>query len=84
MGMCLAHLGRHEEAVKALEEAARLQPMNPHAWYALGMAHYATRNPENLKGVVLHLVRFDPRMARKLIIDSESTALAYLVKDLAV
>ena len=84
MGMCLAHLGRHEQAVSALEEAARLQPMNPHAWYALGMAHHATRNRDNLKGVILHLVRFDPRMARRLILDSESTDLAYLVKDLAV
>jgi tetratricopeptide (TPR) repeat protein len=84
MGMCQAHLGRHEQAVPAFEKAAKLQPMNPHAWYALGMAHYATHNPENLKGVILHLVRFDPRMARRLIIDSESTNLAYLVKDLVV
>jgi hypothetical protein len=32
--------------------------------------------------VIFHLHRFDPRMARRLIIESESTDLAYLVKDL--
>jgi tetratricopeptide (TPR) repeat protein len=84
MGMCLAHLGRHGEAVEALEHAAELQPMNPHAWYALGMAHYATHNPKALKRVIMHLVRFDPKMARRLIMESESSNLAYLVKDLAV
>ena len=82
MGMCHAHLGQHAEAAKALEEAAMLQPMNPHAWYALGMAQHACRNPKRVKQVILHLVRFDPRMARRLIIESESTDLAYLVRDL--
>ena len=82
MGMCHAHLGQHAQAAKALEEAAMLQPMNPHAWYALGMAQHACRNPARVKEVILHLVRFDPRMARRLILESESTDLAYLVKDL--
>jgi cytochrome c-type biogenesis protein CcmH/NrfG len=82
--MCQAHLGRHAEAVTALEQAANLQPMNPHAWYALGMAHHATNGPDKLKAVALHLVRFDPRMARRLIVDAERNDLAYLVKDLVV
>jgi len=84
MGMCQAHLGRHAEAVTALEQAAKLQPMNPHAWYALGMAHHATNSPDKLKAVALHLVRFDPRMARRLIVDAGRNDLAYLVKDLVV
>ena len=84
MGLCYAHLGRHEDAAAALEQAAQLQPMNPHAWYALGMAHHAARRPQRVKQVILHLVRFDPRMARRLIVESESTDLAYLVKDLVV
>ena len=84
MGLCHARLGQHAEAAKALEEAARLQPMNPHAWYALGMAYHASHNPKRVKEIILHLVRFDPRMARRLIIESESTDLAYLVKDLVV
>ena len=84
MGLCHAHLGQHVQAAAALEQAATLQPMNPHAWYALGMAHHATNNPEKLKAVALHLVRFDPRMARRLIVDAERSDLTYLVKDLVV
>ena len=82
MGMCHARLGEHAEAAKAFEGAAQLQPMNPHAWYALGMAQHACRNRKRLKEAIFHLHRFDPRMARRLIIESESTDLAYLVKDL--
>jgi len=84
MGMCHARLGEHAEAAKALEQAAQLQPMNPHAWYALGMAQHACRNRRRLREIIFHLHRFDPRMARRLIIESESTDLAYLVKDLVV
>jgi len=84
MGMCHAHLGQHAAAVAALEQAANLQPMNPHAWYALGMAHHATHSPDKVKAVTLHLVRFDPRMARRLIVDAERNDLGYLVKDLQV
>lgn len=83
-GMCHAHLGQHLEAVKALEEAAALQPMNGHAWYALGMAHHASHNPDRVKEVIEHLVRFDPRMTRQLILDAQRTDLAHLVKDLVV
>jgi tetratricopeptide (TPR) repeat protein len=84
MGLCLAHGGRHGEAAAALEEAALLQPMNPHAWYALGMANHASGNPARLKEVIMHLHRFDPRMSRRLIRESGSTELEYLVKDLVV
>lgn len=84
MGMCHAHLGQHVEAVTALEQAAHLQQMNPHAWYALGMAQHAVHSPDKVKAVALHLVRFDPRMARRLIRDAERADLNYLVKDLAV
>lgn len=84
LGMCCAHLGRHSEAAAALEKAAELQPMNPHAWYALGMAHHASHQPDRVKEVTLHLVRFDPRMARRLIQEAGRSDLTYLVKDLAV
>ena len=84
MGMALAHLGRHEEAVKALEEAATLQPMNGHAWYALGMAHHANHNPDRVREIVEHLLRFDPRMTRQLILDAQRTDLGHLVKDLVL
>ena len=84
MGLSHAALGQHEEAAKALHEAATLQPMNPHAWYQLGMAYYTLRNPEKVDEVVMHLLRFDPKMTRKLIHDAERRDLAHLVKDLVV
>lgn len=84
LGMAQAALGRHAEAAAALHEAATLQPMNPHAWYALGMAHHALGNAARVKEVALHLVRFDPRMARRLIRESGAAELEYLVKDLVV
>lgn len=84
LGMAQAALGRHAEAAAALHEAATLQPMNPHAWYALGMAHHVLGDAARVKEVAVHLVRFDPRMARRLIRESGATDLAYLVKDLVV
>ena len=84
LGLSHAALGQHEAAAKALHEAATLQPMNPHAWYALGMAYHTLHNPEKVKEVVMHLLRFDPKMTRKLIHDAERSDLAHLVKDLVV
>jgi tetratricopeptide (TPR) repeat protein len=84
LGMAHAGLGQHQEAAAALEEAAKLQPMNPHAWYALGMALHATGNRERFDATVMHLLRFDPKMTRRLIQDSGRDDLAHLVKDLAV
>jgi tetratricopeptide (TPR) repeat protein len=84
MGLSHAALGQHEEAAQALREAATLQPMNPHAWYQLGMAYHTLRKPEKMDEVVMHLLRFDPRMTRRLILDSQRSDLAHLVKDLVV
>lgn len=84
LGMAQAALGRHAEAAAALHEAATLQPMNPHAWYALGMAHHMLGDDARVKEVAIHLVRFDPRMARRLIRESGTSELEYLVKDLVV
>ena len=84
MGLSHAALGQHEAAAKALHEAATLQPMNPHAWYHLGMAYHTLQNPEKVNEVVMHLLRFDPRMTRRLILDAGRSDLAHLVKDLVV
>jgi tetratricopeptide (TPR) repeat protein len=67
MGLALAALGRHEEAAQALEQAARLQPMNGYAWYELGMAYHALNNRDKLDEVIAHLNRFDPNMTQHLI-----------------
>jgi tetratricopeptide (TPR) repeat protein len=84
LGLSHAALGQHEDAAKALHEAATLQPMNPHAWYHLGMAYHTLHNPEKVNEVVMHLLRFDPKMTRRLILDAGRSDLAHLVKDLAV
>jgi len=58
--------------------------MSAPVWYQLGMASYHARDPDRLHQVIHHVNRFDPRMARRLILETGSTDLAYLVKDLAV
>jgi tetratricopeptide (TPR) repeat protein len=84
LGLAHAQLRRHREAAEALEQAATLQPMNHHAWYQLGMALHAIGNTERFEQVVMHLLRFDPKATRRLILDSGRSDLAYLVKDLVV
>lgn len=84
LGLAHAALGQHREAVAALEQAAKLQPMNPHAWYQLGMALHVTGNTERFEQVVMHLLRFDPKMTRRLIVDSGRSDLSHLVRDLVV
>jgi tetratricopeptide (TPR) repeat protein len=84
LGLAHAQLGQHREAAEALEQAATLQPMNPHAWYQLGMALHTTGNTGRFEQVVMHLLRFDPKMTRRLIVDSGRSDLAHLVSDLVV
>lgn len=82
LGFAHAQLGEHAEAAKALEEAALLQPMNGQAWYALGMAHHHCHRPERVQEVVEHIVRYDAKMAKKLIQETERADLAHLVAHL--
>src|SRR5258708_30001077 len=84
LGLAHAQLGQHREAAIALEQAATLQPMNQHAWYQLGMALHTTGNTERFEQVVMHLLRFDPKMTRRLIVDTGRSDLAHLVKHLVV
>jgi Flp pilus assembly protein TadD len=64
--MSLAALGRHVEAADALEEAARLQPMNPHAFYALGMAYHTLGRRDKVRQAIERLRTFDPKMTAQL------------------
>ena len=84
MGLAHAALGEHTAAVEAFDHAARLQPMASPVWYQLGMACHHAREPERVHTIIHHLNRFDPKTARRLILDTGSTDLAYLVKDLVV
>ena len=84
LGLAHAQLGQHREAAEALEQAATLQPMNHHAWYQLGMALHTTGNKERFEQVVMHLLRFDPKATRRLIVDTGRSDLAHLVRHLVV
>lgn len=84
MGLAHAALGEHPAAVEAFDHAARLQPMASPVWYQLGMACHHARKPDRVHTIIHHLNRFDPKTARRLILDTGSTDLAYLVKDLVV
>jgi tetratricopeptide (TPR) repeat protein len=84
LGLAYARLGQHREAAEALEQAATLQPMNHHAWYQFGMALHATGNTERFEQVVMHLLRFDPKATRRLIVDTGRSDLAHLVAHLVV
>jgi tetratricopeptide (TPR) repeat protein len=84
MGLAHATLSEHCEAMAAFDKAARLQPMSAPAWYQLGMASYHAHEPDRLHQVIHHLNRFDPRMAKRLILETGTSDLAYLVKDLVV
>ena len=84
LGIAHARLGQHRAAAEALEQAATLQPMNHHAWYQFGMALHATGNRERFEQVVMHLLRFDPRATRRLILDTGRSDLAHLVAHLVV
>ena len=84
MGLAHATLSEHREAMAAFDRAARLQPMSAPAWYQLGMACHHAHEGDRLHQVIHHLNRFDPRMAKRLILETGSTDLAYLVRDLVV
>lgn len=84
LGLCHAALGQHEDAVKSFERVVQIEPMNPHAWYQLGLAHHAQHDPGKVKAVIEQLHRFDPKMTRKLILDTGRGDLMHLVKDLRV
>ena len=84
MGLAHATLSEHRDAMAAFDKAASLQPMSAPAWYQLGMASYHACELERLHQVIHHLNRFDPRMAKRLILETGTSDLAYLVKDLVV
>lgn len=84
LGRLLAQRGDYRAAIDAYEQAAQRQPMNAQVWYALGMAWHGLHDPEKVQAVVEHLNRFDPRMTRRLILDTGRSDLAHLVADLQV
>jgi tetratricopeptide (TPR) repeat protein len=66
-GVSLVALARHAEAILAFERAAKLQPMNPHALYELGIQHHHLGQREALDKVIEKLRGFDPKATAQLI-----------------
>ena len=40
--------------------------MNPHAWYALGMAYHALGRDDKVRATLERLRQFDPKMTAQL------------------
>lgn len=81
-GLAHARLGQHDAAAEAFQEAARLQPMNGEAYYQWGMALHHAQRPAEIKAVVMKLVGFEPKRAKKLVQDAGRTDLLHLIPEL--
>ena len=82
MGLAHARLGQHMEAVAAFEKVAELQPMYGDGLYHLGMAYHHANCPDKVKRIVVRLVDFEPKMAKKLVHDAQRSDLKSLIPDL--
>lgn len=82
MGLALARLARHLDAAAAFDKACQLQPMNSEAFYQLGMARHHANDSAGVRNVVVRLLRFDPKRARKLVLDTERADLKHLIPEL--
>lgn len=61
---------RHEKAKEAFKEVVRIEPMNTHGWYQLGMTHFVLGEMKELEGLKNHTVKFNPKVAYLLDIDT--------------
>jgi tetratricopeptide (TPR) repeat protein len=82
LGLCLASAGDHLGASQALQRVTELQSSNGFAWYQLGMAYHAMNRDDKVAEVAHHLNRFERKLARKLIQDTQRTDLQHLIADL--
>ena len=82
MGFAHARLGQHDAAASAFQEAVKLQPMNGEAFYQLGMALHHAHRPDEVKPVVIRLLDFEPKRAKRLAQDTERADLVKLIPEL--
>lgn len=66
LGLTLIRLGRHDDAVKALERNTKLQPMSPYGWYQLARVHMDRQEPDKALKIIRHLKGFEPKVAAQL------------------
>jgi len=72
-GMSRAALGHRDQAIRDFEQAAKLQPMNPHALLELGMQYHAANNPAKVAEVIRKLREFDPKAMKQLMQATQTT-----------
>jgi tetratricopeptide (TPR) repeat protein len=82
MGLAYARLGQHVAAADALEQVVKLQPMNGEGYYQLGMACHHADRAADVTRIVKRLAAFEPKLARKLVCDTERAELMNLVPEL--
>lgn len=82
MGLAHARLGQHADAVLAFEKVAELQPMYGEGLYQLGMAYHHNNSPEKVKRIVIRLLDFEPKRAKKLAHDAQRSDLIALIPEL--
>jgi len=82
MGLAHARLGQHAEAAAALEKVVELQPMSGEGFYQLGMAYHHANRPDDVAKIVKRLVGFEPKLARRLVRDTERTDLMKFIPEL--
>ena len=62
----LIRLERFDDAVAALKQNTKLQPMSPYGWYQLARVHVDRHEPEEAVKIIHHLKGFEPKVAAQL------------------
>ncbi len=66
MSLALIELGRLDEAVQALQQNTKLQPMSPFGWSELAKIHVQRQETEEAVKIIRHLRGFEPKVAAQL------------------
>jgi len=66
LGCALRRLGHLTEALDALARNVALQPWSPHGFEEMVHVHAALNHPVEVKRLIDHLGRFEPRVAERL------------------
>jgi len=66
LGLVLIQLGQLDEAVAALKQNTKLQPMSPYAWYQLARVYMDRHEPDEALKIIQHLKGFEPKFAAQL------------------
>ncbi len=72
-GMSRVAMGQREQAIADFEQAAKLQPMNPHPLIELGLQYHAANNPAKVTEVIRKLREFDPKATKQLMQATQMT-----------